>query len=256
MKPKKVPNPPLPWLNENDEFPCIEHVWGIGSDAPGLLAAGGDLSPKRLLRAYRLGIFPWFSQGQPILWWNTDPRMVLKPHQFKLHRSLKKTLQLFIQNKGCEIKIDHDFLAVIQNCSTSNRSGQRGTWITAEMIQAYWALHQQGYAHSVETWMDGKLAGGLYCVAIGQAIYGESMFSLVSNASKIALSALVCLAKTYQIEMIDCQQETEHLKSLGGTPISREAFLKNIAIAQLLPQPQWRFKPEQWRALGLSMSVY
>ncbi len=251
MNKKKDSNPPIPWLNESDTFPSIDHAWGVDTDAPGLLAAGGDLSAKRLIEAYRLGIFPWFSQGQPILWWSTDPRMVLKPSQFKLHRSLRKTLQTFIQTKGCEIRIDHDFLTVIRNCSSSKRSGQRGTWITPEMIQAYFTLHLQGHAHSVETWINGEMVGGLYCVSIGQAIYGESMFSTVSNASKIALSALVSFAKAHEIELIDCQQETEHLTSLGGSAIDRDSFLKSISQAQRLPSPLWLFKTEYWSELNL-----
>jgi len=252
MNKKKDSNPPLPWLDESDLFPSIDHAWGPGTDAPGLLAAGGDLSAKRLLEAYRLGIFPWFSQDQPILWWSTDPRMVLKPSHFKLHRSLKKSLQSSIQTPGCEIKIDHDFLNVIRSCSSSKRSGQRGTWITPEMIQAYFTLHLQGHAHSVETWINGEMVGGLYCVSIGHAVFGESMFSRVSNASKIALSALVCFAKANHIELIDCQQKTEHLTSLGGAPIAREEFLKSISKAQLLPSPEWLFKPDYWQELKLN----
>jgi leucyl/phenylalanyl-tRNA--protein transferase len=172
--------------------------------------------------------------------------MVLQPKDFKLHRSLKKTLHRFIQTRGCEIKMDHDFLSVIRHCASSKRAGQRGTWITPEMIQAYFTLHLQGHAHSVETWIDGQLVGGLYCVSIGRTIFGESMFSLASDASKIALSALVCFAQRHQVDWIDCQQETAHMSSLGAKPIERDTFLKGIAKAQLLPAPEWHFKPEHW----------
>ena len=172
----------------------------------GLLAFGGDLSIARLQAAYRRGIFPWFSTGQPVLWWSTDPRMVLEPADFRLHRSLRKTLQGLVHSGRLEVRIDHEFERVIQACALSPRPGQTGTWILPAMVQAYVRLHQAGVAHSVETWIDGELAGGLYCVNVGAMVFGESMFSRRSDASKIALAALVSFARVHHLPLIDCQQ--------------------------------------------------
>ena len=172
---------------------------GKRSSTPGLLAAGGGLSVQRLVEAYSQGIFPWYSQGQPVLWWSTDPRMVLLPDKFKVSASLKKSLKRFSNSPGCEIKMDSAFLTVIENCSGIEREGQGGTWITREMIHAYHQLHLAGFAHSVETWQDGVLVGGLYLVNLGRAVFGESMFTFQTDASKIALSALVAFAKHHQL---------------------------------------------------------
>ncbi len=237
------------FLEPDTPFPPTQNALGQDSTAPGLLAAGGGLGVQRLQEAYSQGIFPWYSEGQPILWWSTDPRMVLKPSRFKLSASLKKTIKRFSQTPGCEIKMDSAFLTVIQHCAGMKREGQAGTWIMPEMIQAYHQLHLAGHAHSVETWKDGVLVGGLYLVNLGRAIFGESMFSLQTDASKIALSALVAFAKHHRIELIDCQQKTAHLSSLGGETIKRESFLETIAPELHQNSPEWIFKPIYWQQL-------
>ena len=212
----------------------------------GLVAAGGDLSASRLLEAYRQGIFPWFSQGQPILWWSTDPRMVLEVRNFKIHRSFKKTLHKFILSPHTEIRIDTAFENVIQHCAKVRRTGQSGTWILPEMITAYTELHRAGYAHSVETWIDNQLVGGLYCVAIGRAVFGESMFAMQPNASKIALSALIAFAKRNEIHWIDCQQNTKHLASLGAQEVPRSEFLNWVQRDQVRHGLVWKFAFNDW----------
>ena len=244
-----TPRPSIVFLEHDTPFPAPEAALGPDSAAPGLLAAGGDLSVQRLQAAYSHGIFPWYSKGQPILWWSTDPRMVLKPSRFKLSVSLKKTIKRFLQTPGCEIKIDSAFLTVIQRCAGMKREGQAGTWIMPEMIQAYHRLHLSGHAHSVETWQDGVLVGGLYLVNLGRAIFGESMFSLQTDASKIALSALVAFAKHHHIELIDCQQKTAHLSSLGGETIQRESFLEIMTPELQQNSPEWIFKPIYWQEI-------
>lgn len=240
---------PLPWLEPGEDFPPVEQAWGRGSDAPGLLAAGGSLDVDTLCNAYAHGIFPWFSPGQPILWWSTDPRMVLKVDEFRLHRSLRKTLQKFVSAPGCEIRVDSSFQDVISACAGSPRPGQDGTWIVPAMVQAYIALHRAGHAHSVETWVDGQLVGGLYCVSLGRAVYGESMFARASDASKIALAALVAFCRAHDIALIDCQQNTSHLASLGAQEIPRVDFLRHIDAARQLPSPGWQFLPLYWQQL-------
>lgn len=242
-------SPSLPWLAPGQEFPPVHLAWASGTPAPGLLAAGNDLSIASLSNAYARGIFPWFSAGQPILWWSPDPRMVLKVDQFRLHRSLKKTLHKFRLIPDCEIRIDTSFEQVIQACAISPRDGQGGTWIVPDMVQAYVALHKAGLAHSVETWVNGELAGGLYAVALGQAVFGESMFTRVPDASKIALAALVCFCRHHGIGLIDCQQNTRHLASLGAHEIPRSDFLTHVASAHRQPPPVWHFDPLYWRKL-------
>jgi leucyl/phenylalanyl-tRNA--protein transferase len=239
----------LPWLDPSDPLPDAALAWGDADPVPGLLAAGGGLGVARLLQAYGKGIFPWFSEGQPVLWWSPDPRMVLRVSDFALHRSLRKTLANFRAAAACEIRIDHGFGAVIQACSKAPRAGQTGTWILPQMVEAYSALHRAGHAHSVETWIDGELAGGLYCVAIGRAVFGESMFARRPDASKIALAALVCFCRRHGIEMIDCQQNTAHLASLGAREMPRRDFLSHVAHARQLGAPAWRFDPVYWNEL-------
>jgi len=190
----------------------------------GLLAAGADLSPERLLRAYRLGIFPWFSAGEPILWWSPDPRMVLFPSELKIARSLAKVLR----KSDYEVRADSAFERVIQACSEP-RAHQQGTWITAAMRAAYIRLHRLGVAHSVETWRGGELAGGLYGLALGRAFFGESMFSRASDASKIALVHLVRQLQRWQFELIDCQMRTPLLASFGAREITRGEFTRRLA---------------------------
>jgi leucyl/phenylalanyl-tRNA--protein transferase len=236
----------IPWLEQNTPLPKPEFAQKIGTPLAGLLAAGGGLGVSRLHEAYRNGVFPWFSKGQPILWWSPDPRMVLHCVNFKLHRSLRKTLIHFIASPECEIRIDHDFAAVIERCAQTQRKGQPGTWIVPEMIEAYKALHQAGFAHSVETWREGKLVGGLYCVSIGDTLFGESMFALQTDASKIALAALVAFAREEDFRWIDCQQNTQHLASLGAHEMPRSEFLNLVRQANLDAHHTWQFNKSNW----------
>jgi leucyl/phenylalanyl-tRNA--protein transferase len=213
----------IPWLPEDCVFPPLDKAL---AEPNGLLAAGGDLSTQRLVAAYRRGIFPWYSADDPILWWSPDPRMVLFPEELKISRSLAKTLR----NSDYEVRLDTSFDKVARACADKPREGQAGTWITLEMQQAYAELHRLGYAHSVETWIDGRLAGGLYGIAIGQAFYGESMFADVRDASKIALAHLCAHLKQRGFGIIDCQMETTHLASLGARPIPRRDFSARLDV--------------------------
>lgn len=240
------PKNSLHWLAPGSAFPSVDHAWGADTDGPGLLAAGADLSVKTLVQAYSQGIFPWFSLGQPILWWSPDPRMVLQTQDFQLHHAFKKTLRRFIHDEQCELRIDHAFEQVISACANTPRKTQRGTWIVPEMVEAYCALHEAGYAHSVETWRQGQLVGGLYCVAIGAAVFGESMFSHASDASKIALAGLVALCRAHGVAHIDCQQNTAHLASLGAREVPRHHFVQAVRSASLVPGPSWKFSPLYW----------
>ena len=224
----KNSSPQLPWLKAGEAFPPVETAWTNADPATGLLAAGASLDTPTLISAYTGGIFPWFSEGQPILWWSPDPRMVLHCESFKLHRSLRKTLTRFSSDPACEIRMDHSFDRVITACANQRREGQAGTWIVQDMVDAYCQLHRAGYAHSVETWINGQLVGGLYCVNLGHMVFGESMFCLASDASKIALSALVAFCRAHQITMIDCQQNTQHLSSLGAAEIPRAHFIRHL----------------------------
>ena len=239
----------LPWLEPGEPFPALTRAWGPADPAPGLLAAGGALDVPTLLDAYSQCIFPWFSPGQPILWWSTDPRMVLVPERFRLHCSLRKTLVNFVSSSAAEIRIDTAFRQVMENCSRQPRPGQSGTWIVPEMVEAYVALHEAGHAHSVETWVDGQLVAGLYTVAIGRAVFGESMYTHVTDGSKIALAALVALCRRHGVTFIDCQQNTPHLASLGGEEIGRTEFAAHVAAARREPTLKWHFDPLYWREL-------
>ena len=231
----------IPWLDKDTPFPDVSQA--LTSEAPGLLAAGADLSPKRLLMAYSNGIFPWFSEGQPILWWSTDPRMVLMTEQFRISDSLKKTLRKVardMDNGGrWQVRFDSAFEDVMRACAAPRRDGP-GTWISEDIIDGYTGLHKLGYAHSSEVWLDGELVGGAYGVSIGRMFYGESMFARVTDGSKIALAYLVRFLRQHGVEMIDCQQETGHLASLGAAPISRARFLAHLRNNIELPQiPAW-----------------
>lgn len=241
--------PLLPWLDPNQDFPPTSQAWDENSPAPGLLAAGGVLDVETLRRAYSQGIFPWYSQGQPTLWWSPNPRMVLQVTNFRLRPSFKKKIRQFCQTPGCEIRIDSAFEQVIEACASSERIGQSGTWIVPDMRAAYGKLHRAGLAHSVETWVNGELAGGLYCVALGKAVFGESMFSRVSDASKIALAALIGFCRHHGIKQIDCQQNTPHLASLGAGEISRDLFLKGLAVGLAEAGPAWEFDRQFWQQL-------
>jgi leucyl/phenylalanyl-tRNA--protein transferase len=227
----------IPWLDAHTPFPDVSEA--LTSDAPGLLAAGADLSPSRLLAAYQRGIFPWFSEGQPILWWSTDPRMVLMTDQFRVSASLKKTIKK-VQRSAApggdgrwQVRFDSAFAQVMRACAAPRADGP-GTWISDDIIAGYSGLHKLGYAHSSELWLDGHLVGGAYGVCIGRMFYGESMFARVTDGSKIALAYLVHFLKRHGVAMIDCQQETGHLASLGAAPIPRTQFLAHLrkSIAQ------------------------
>ncbi len=193
----------------------------------GLLALGGDLSEERLLLAYSMGIFPWYSEGSPILWWSPDPRLILIPEELKVSRSLRKAII-----KGTfKVTVDTAFEQVMRGCSEIERKGQDGTWITEDMIEAYTSLHRSGYAHSVESWHNGELVGGLYGIILGKAFFGESMFSKMSNASKVAFVTFVETLKEQGFKLIDCQVKTEHLLSLGAKEVSRKKFLEMLKKA-------------------------
>ena len=220
----------IPWLADSDPFPPTEQAL---QEPDGLLAAGGDLSPERLLAAYWQGIFPWYSLGQPILWWSPDPRMVLFPDELKISRSLAKRLK----NSGYEVRFDTAFCDVMLACAETRRPQQDGTWITADIIEGYCKLHELGYAHSAETWIDGRLMGGVYGVAIGHMFYGESMFHHASDASKIAFVHLLRHLQKQGYGMIDCQMKTAHLVSLGAREIPRAEFSQRLAELVNYPQP-------------------
>ncbi|MBP5987973.1 MAG: leucyl/phenylalanyl-tRNA--protein transferase [Azonexus sp.] len=228
----------IPYLGPLDLFPPVESA---RDDMGGLLAVGGDLLPDRILDAYRRGIFPWGTvDGQP-LWYSPDPRMVLFPDEFRLTRSLRKTLRA----GTFEVRFDSDFPGVMAACASTPRDGQDGTWITPEMLHAYTRLHELGWAHSVETYADGVLVGGLYGMAIGRMFYGESMFSRRSDASKVAFAHLIEFLVTHQFGMIDCQMYTDHLASLGGREIPRAEFLVRLSAltASGSPRTLWSTDP-------------
>ena len=221
----------ITWLGPHDSFPNPLLTPDPDPSVPGLIAVSERIYPDQLLQAYQLGIFPWYSDEQPVLWWSPDPRMVLKPGHFKCSESLRKNIRLFCQDTHSHLLVDADFGAVIRACATSSRKDQDGTWITHEIMDAYTTIHEQGHAHSIALVEQGELVGGLYCVALGGMVFGESMFSRKPNASKIALAALSAWCIENAVAMIDCQQETNHLSSLGAAPISRAAFLGQLLIS-------------------------
>jgi leucyl/phenylalanyl-tRNA---protein transferase len=226
----------IPWLRPGDAFPPLSQAL---HEPNGLLAAGGDLSVQSLLQAYRQGVFPWFGEEDPILWWSPNPRMVLFPGELHLTRSLRKTLRA----QAFEVTADCEFVQVINACG-GPRDGESGTWITDQMAAAYTELHRAGHAHSIETWINGKLAGGLYGVAIGRAFFGESMFTRVSNASKIALVALARQLHAWGFGIIDCQMRTQHLATFGAREIPRREFaqrLSELVDYEPIPAP-WRIE--------------
>lgn len=235
----------IPWLEHDTPFPDVSRALTV--EAPGLLAAGADLSPGRLLLAYQNGIFPWFSEGQPILWWSTDPRMVLDTGRFRISASLAKTLRKVERSRTgggpWDVRFDTAFEDVMRACAAPRRDGP-GTWISEEIIAGYTGLHALGYAHSSEVWLDGELVGGAYGVCIGRMFYGESMFARVTDASKVALAYLVAFLRSHGVRMVDCQQETGHLASLGALPIPRARFLEHLREAIREPAiADWRVVP-------------
>lgn len=241
----------LAWIDDTLPLPPPELALGEGSDAPGLVAAGGHVNPARLEEAYRQGIFPWYSAGQPVLWWSPDPRMVLPVAAFRLSLSLRKTLRRFLRTPGCEIRFDHGLRAVMQACATAPREGQDGTWIVPAMVDAYCAWAERaGRVHSVETWVDGELVGGLYFVAIGRMVFGESMFSRRTDASKLALAALVAACRARGVALIDCQQNTGHLASLGAHEVPRTEFLAHVRVAVTAAgDGDWTYDEAAWALL-------
>lgn len=230
----------IPWLSRALAFPPLESAL---REPNGLLAAGGDLSPERLLLAYRQGIFPWYAPGEPILWWSPDPRMVLLPSELHIPRSLNKTLR----HKPYEIRFDTAFRHVMQACATAARPGQDGTWIVADIVDAYCRLHELGWAHSAECWMDGELLGGLYGVAIGKMFYGESMFAQRPDASKLAFAHLVRWLDEQGFGLIDCQMHTEHLSRFGAREIDRATFLRELTRLNQMPGSvgPWHYPSER-----------
>lgn len=229
----------LPWLAADTPFPP---AYTALRDPDGLLAAGADLSPRRLAQAYSNGIFPWYSEGEPILWWSPDPRMVLACRDFAPSHSLRKLLRQIARHEHeaprVRVRVDTAFAEVMAQCA-SPREGQPGTWITAAMQQAYRQWHEAGFVHSIETWIDGELAGGLYGISLGRMFFGESMFTRVPNASKIALAYLVRFLQAQGVAWIDCQQQTRHLASLGARPVPRAAFLEHVRRATARAPIAW-----------------
>lgn len=235
-------NRQLRWIDARDPLPPTDQALTIEDGANGLLAAGADLSAERLAEAYGRGIFPWFSQGEPVLWWTPSPRMVLMVDEFKISKSFRKAIARAIEDPSVEIRCDADFVGVMQACAAPRQS-QSGTWISPPMIAAYGQLHATGNAHSIEVYRDRDRIGGLYCVALGKMVYGESMFSQEPGASKLALAALVAWLREHQAVVIDCQQRTSHLASLGGREIDRPEFEAHIRRLAPLPELPWRASP-------------
>jgi leucyl/phenylalanyl-tRNA--protein transferase len=225
----------IPWLAPDQPFPPAQRAL---REPNGLLAAGGDLSLQRLLEAYRHGIFPWYSEGEPVLWWSPDPRMVLVPSEIAISRSLRKRLR----SRDYEVRVDTCFAEVMRACAQP-REGQDGTWITQDMVAAYTALHAASAAHSVETWLGDELVGGLYGVALGRVFFGESMFTRATDASKVALAHLARQLDRWGFGVIDCQMSTSHLASLGAREIARKEFLRLLSDLVNYPTPTgaWRF---------------
>lgn len=240
------------WIDDPTPLPPTHLAMGPDSDAPGLLAVGPAVTVARLDEAYAMGVFPWYSPDQPPLWWSPDPRMVLPVAEFRLSHTLRKTLRRFTRDPRCEVRFDSAFASVMQACATAPREGQNGTWIVPEIIAAYTAWHRAGRAHSVETWVDGELVGGLYGVGLGRMVFGESMFARRTDASKIALCALVAWCRAHQVPLIDCQQHTKHLASFGAREIPRSEFESHVARMRVAgPAPDWSYHPSLWSQLGI-----
>lgn len=233
-------NRKLCWINPGDPLPDTSLALTPEDGANGLLAAGADLSPQRLIEAYSKGVFPWFSKGEPVLWWTPAPRMVLMVGEFKVSKSFRKEIRKALESPTLEITRDLDFRETMQSCAKPRASGN-GTWISEPMITAYHGLHKTGHAHSVQVTHDGQCIGGLYCVSIGKMVFGESMFSRSPGASKLALACLVGWLLRQGGVVIDCQQRTDHLASLGGKEIERpvfEDYVKTLGTLEGLPWGQ------------------
>ncbi len=232
----------IQWLRTNSPFPSPRDFVQDDPELPdGLIAISDSINENRLIAAYRQGIFPWYSKGQPVLWWCTSPRMVLETSSIKISNSLRKKIQQVQVNSEWEIKIDTSFQTMMESCANTQRKDQDGTWITSEIIDSYVKLHHLGIAHSVEMWYQNELVGGLYGINLGKMMYGESMFTRVTDASKVALTALCAWCASVGIQRIDCQQETDHLGSLGAHPIPKKDFLDWIESQIDLPAPPWNW---------------
>jgi leucyl/phenylalanyl-tRNA--protein transferase len=244
----------LRWIDDELPLPPPEAALGPDTDVPGLVAAGGRITPQRLEQAYRQGIFPWYGPGQPPLWWSPDPRMVLPTDGLRISHSLRKTLRRFLRTPGCALRFDTAFDRVIAACAGTPREGQDGTWILPEMMHAFREWHDAGRVHSAETWVDGRLVGGLYFVHLGGMVFGESMFAHRTDASKLALAALVAACRARGIALIDCQQNTRHLGSLGAREMPRREFLAHLREV-VTPDPRadppaaWTYDESAWDAL-------
>jgi leucyl/phenylalanyl-tRNA---protein transferase len=215
----------IAWLGPDDAFPDPAVSPDPDPEVLGLFAVSERIYAGQLESAYRLGLFPWYSDHQPVLWWSPDPRMVLEPRNFKVSPSLQKTMRHFYHDSECQFAVDGDFGAIMRACALTPRKDQEGTWITHEIVDAYSQLHERGLAHSIAVMQGTHLLGGLYCVAIGGMVFGESMFSRQKDGSKLALAALCAWCYDHEVPMIDCQQETAHLRSLGASAIPRAQFL-------------------------------
>lgn len=239
----------IPWLRSGEAFPPVARAL---REPNGLLCASLDISAARLVEAYRQGIFPWYGPGEPVLWWSPDPRMVLMTHEFHVTRSLRKRLRAVAREERWQVRLDRAFVHVMKACAEP-RPGQDGTWISEAIVAAYSTLHEQGLAHSVEVWEGEVLVGGLYGVSLGRMFYGESMFTRATDASKVALAALVRLLLAEQVPLIDCQQNTAHLGSLGGREIPRSQFRAHVAKAAPAAPIDWAaYRPSTLNPLLLA----
>lgn len=242
----------IAWLGPEDAFPDPAITPDPDPEVSGLFAVSERIYPGQLEAAYRLGLFPWYSDHQPVLWWSPNPRMVLEPGQFKVSRSFQKTIRHFCSDPNDQIEVDADFGAIMRACALSTRKDQNGTWITHEIVDAYSRLHENGLAHSIAVMRGNTLIGGLYCVALGGMVFGESMFSRQTDGSKLALASLCAWCYDHDVPIIDCQQETAHLRSLGANPIARKDFLSiaRKALASDTLSVPWQFDKsllERWR---------
>jgi len=226
----------IPWLRPGAPFPPVATALRSPN---GLLCATAEVTQQRLVDAYRLGIFPWYSAGEPVLWWSPDPRMVLRPEEFHVSRSLRKALRKAAGGQRVALRIDTAFERVMRECAAA-RPGQEGTWITEAIVEAYCALHRRALAHSFEVWDGAELVGGLYGVSLGRMFFGESMFARATDASKIALAALVGVLRAEAVPLIDCQQSSPHLASLGAREIPRSEFVMHVAQAAQAPAIDWK----------------
>jgi len=239
--------PRLAWVGPQDDFPASCHAWTQEHGADGLLAAGASLTPALLVRAYQRGIFPWSSANEPILWWSPDPRMVLRVANFQSHRSIRQAARQF-SRQGLQLQFDAGFSEIIKACAQP-RPGQDGTWNTDQVQQAYLELHHQNMAHCLGLYRGSQLLAGLYFVNLGRMVFGESMFTNISNGSKGCLAALVDQCASFGVELMDCQQQTSHLASLGAQPMARSAFEHHLSTTVSLSQPNWPNSPLNWADL-------